>query len=375
MDQSNGSLGLEEDSGHTLTPSHLDETGKVFTFTEVGNEENLSSLLKNKSDASKKEPMQENSADKDDKSEDLSALNMKKNAKIIPDELMVQSHIVHKECDEKQEIRFQKGDTFERLIFVKARTVRKEIANPKPKIVSSIKKSFWIYPITTKEFTKDEKEEADLLTTFGLSPACQPLSQVPIKQSLPFITDYFANYNSGAASRFSFVLNRNEHEAEYANEYNPNGLRHFFGLLISDFDTIKLLDKNQRAVHRLEPSQCLLLLESKYPFDSFFFRLLGHLFDVVRLKRLESFAQHYNGNEHDAANLETVKAYDSASILPVRLRDQILNGEAVKLLDALYTQHFAAGWTFTDPVFGVRLDCRANGLLAAYYEPLESKQR
>lgn len=46
MDQSgNVSLVIEEDSSQTLTPSFMDEDGKIFTFSAVGSAKNIDSIL------------------------------------------------------------------------------------------------------------------------------------------------------------------------------------------------------------------------------------------------------------------------------------------------------------------------------------------
>jgi hypothetical protein len=319
MDKSKDSQTLEEDSGQTLTPSYLDEGGKVFTFTEVGSEKDLGSFLKNQVGltTSKKEIAQTQIDAIIPEEKDQNSSIMKKGLIIETDDKPINSEEKVTEMIESNKIVLERGDVFEKLIFVKARIVKKELTVPKPKIVSSIKKSFWIYPITNKDFTQDEKEEADLLTTFGLSPAAPKLTQRSIDDPLDFISEYFANYNVSSASFFSFVLNRNEREAGCSNAYNPGGLRYFFGCLVSDFDQVKFVDKNQRAGHRLEPSQCLLLLESKYPFTAFFNAVLGHLFNVVKVKRLELFSKSYNGNERDASNLEAIRNYDSGSVLAV----------------------------------------------------------
>jgi hypothetical protein len=210
-----------------------------------------------------------------------------------------------------------RGDVFERLIFCKARISKKEALLPQAKAVSSIKKSFWIYPITEKQFTQDEKEEADLLTTFGLTPSIPNCTEATVDTPLTFITQHFSKYNVNTTSMFSFVLNKNEKQDHYNNAYNKSGLRYQYGCLAADFELVKFVDKQKQICYRLEPCQSLLLLESRYPFASFFKSVLGHIFNIVRLKRLELFAQHYNGNERDASNIEKIRYYDAAATLKV----------------------------------------------------------
>ena len=52
---------------------------------------------------------------------------------------------------------------------------------------------------------------------------------------------------------------------------------------------------------------------------------------------------------------------------------QILNTEAVQLLDVLYTQSLEKNLDMLDPVFKVKLQFTPNSLMADYYEPLESR--
>lgn len=184
-----------------------------------------------------------------------------------------------------------------------------------------MKKSFWLYPIAQKEFTSNEKEEADLLTTFGITPLSALPTRKGLDQPLPFITEFFANHTAAATSMFSFILNKNELQEAYCNPYNPAGVRYFFCCLFSDFEQVKYIDKHKNICYKVETCQCLYLLETKYPFAGLFRTVLTHLFNVVRLKRLEFFSQNYNGNERDVANLEFIKHYDASSILSVVAAD------------------------------------------------------
>lgn len=324
MDKSNTSLGLEEDSGQTLTPSYLDEKGKVFTFTDVGSEKDLASFLKNQiSDpASKKESLDGQTLSTPEESNDNASFSMKKCNKTQPQDSLSQDDKGIEVANESDLIVSNRGDAFEKLIFVKARVVKKETAAPKPKVISSIKKSFWIYPITKTEFSSEEKEEADLLTTFGLSPSTPKLSQKQLDETIPYITEYFANYNVNSTSMYSFVLNKNEKQTSFVNPFNLTGLRYFYGCLVSDFELVKYLDKDQSVRYKLEPSQSLILIESKYPFITFFNAVLGHIFNIVRVKRLEIFAKNYNGNERDLSNIQSIRHYDSSSILSVIVFDE-----------------------------------------------------
>lgn len=319
MEQSNLSLALEDDSGQTSTPSCMDEKGKVFTFSAEGSETNLASLVTNQvvkvEVASDEKILEDGDIYGHDK--ENTNLSLKKGLAIPSEEMVVENKIEEVQKIELSKSNDERGDVFERLIFSKARIVKKDATIPGFKSTTSMKKSFWIYPITQKQFTQNEKEEADLLTTFGLNPLVPKSTQSTIDNSLPFITEYFANYNVSSTSLFSFVLNRNEKQESYQNQYNPAGVRYFFGCLANDFELVKYIDQQKQVRFRLEPCQCLFLIETKFPFASFFNNVLGHLFNIVRVKRLELFSQHYNGNERDPSNLESIRFYDATTVLSV----------------------------------------------------------
>lgn len=319
MDQSNLSLAVEEDSGQTLTPSHADDEGKVFTFSAIGSDKNIGSFVKSQVSGSQSEPANILPTDIVTSAEDndIQSFSKKKNAAIKGEGVKSDSKLEKAISIENKEMADDRGDVFERLIFCKARISKRDSLLPQTKAVASIKKSFWIYPITEKQFTQEEKEEADLLTTFGLNPSVPQSAEVSLDAPLAFITKHFSKYNVNSTSMFSFVLNKNEKQDHYNNAYNKSGLRYQYGCLAADFELVKVIDKHKQVGYRLEPCQSLILLESKYPFALFFKSVLGHIFNIVRLKRLELFAQHYNGNERDASNIEKVRYYDAAATLPV----------------------------------------------------------
>ena len=215
--------------------------------------------------------------------------------------------------------KYKDETSFEKFIFCKARILKKNHPGIPGKSITSMKKSFWIYPISQKEFSAKEKEEVDLLTTFGLEPSVPKITDKPLDMPLAFLTEYFANYNISSTSIFSFILNKNEEQDKHINIFNSSGVRIFYGCSCTDFELVKYLDKDKQVIYKLEPCQTLFLLECRLPFLSFYRSIIEHLFSIIRLKRLELFSLNYNGNERDAANIELIKSYDSPSILSVLL--------------------------------------------------------
>ncbi len=210
-----------------------------------------------------------------------------------------------------------KRPVFERVIFCKLKVVKSG-----PKLLSSqmkgkLRKSFWIYPQPKAPLSANEKDEADLLTSFGLNQIESAILKTSKQGPLSFISHFFASFKPENGNMFVFALNKNQHQSEYENQYNWQGQRYFYGFQYSDFEIAHPLDKVKNIDFELDVGQGLILIESRYPFRSFFHKLLTILFNEIRFKRLELFASNYNGNEHDSTNLSQVCSYDSSCMISV----------------------------------------------------------
>jgi hypothetical protein len=203
---------------------------------------------------------------------------------------------------------------FERLLFCKTKVLSNKDKKENPKLQGKLRKSFWLFPFPTRDLNQDEKEEADLLTTFGFNQALN--SRLTIKKIGPFefVYEFFASFKQEQLNLFSFILNNNKNQEEYENSYNTTGMRYFFGCQFLDFEYQMKPDRKTPLDFDLEVSQSLLLIESKYPFRTFFDSVLKLVFNIIRVKRLEMYAFHYNGNEHDISNLEHLKKYDCSCV-------------------------------------------------------------
>lgn len=201
--------------------------------------------------------------------------------------------------------------SFERFTYCRMKIVK---GDSKEK-ATQMRKSYWLHPVP-KIVTAAEKEEADLLTTFSFYPGGPqiPKTNIGITVPLIFIPEFFAQFKPENLRMFSFVLSKNQRQDEYQNIYNPNGLRYFFGCEFTDFEQLKqesgTLKKN---LAQLDLNQSVMLFESRFPFRTFFEVLLVQLFQSVRVRRLEQYAEHFNGDESDRSNLINIKYLDSTT--------------------------------------------------------------
>ncbi len=261
---------------------------------------------------------------------------------------------------------------FERLLFCKAKVLSNSDRAAQPKQQAKLRKSFWLFPFPDRDLDQDEKEEADLLTTFGFNHSVGPRLSAKKLGPFEFVYEFFASFRQEQLNFFGFVLNSHKQQAAYENCYNASGLRYFFGCQFLDFEYQSKQDRRTPLDFGLEVGQSLLLVESKYPFRSCFEAVLKLVFNVVRVKRLELYAFHYNGNERDVANLEHLKKYDCSSVPKVAPPHQILTSFAAPILAALRSQNFAAGVRLTDSCLNQTLAFSPKPVLADYYESLES---
>lgn len=257
------------------------------------------------------------------------------------------------------------GRVFERLLYCKTKVLP---SSGGPKQPGKLRKSFWLFPFPGRELSSEEKEEADLLTTFGFSEPGGVRAGGRRPYSLAFVSEFFAGFRAEQLRHFAFALANHARQGAYENAYNGAGLRYFFGAAFADFE---LLGRSPQGPE-LEAGQSLLLLESRFPFRSFFEPLLALLFNLLRLKRLELFAAHFGADERDPASLERLRRFDCSAVPKVCSAHQILTDLAAPLLGVLQTQSFEAGVRLTDPCLGQALAFRPQPVLAEYYEPLES---
>ena len=258
---------------------------------------------------------------------------------------------------------------FERLLYCKTKVLAGSNGgaggrSSQPKHPGKLRKSFWLFPFPARELSQDEKEEADLLTTFGFSQPGGVRAGRRLPGAFEFVSDFFAGFRAEQLRHFGFALANNARAGAFENAYNGAGQRYFFGVAFGDFEHLGRAE--------LESGQSLLLLESRFPFRSFFEPLLALLFNLVRLKRLELFAEHFHGHERDPGHLEHLRKFDCSAVPKVRLADQILTAVAAPLLAALQAQSFETGVRLTDPCLGQALAFRPQPVLAEYYEALES---
>jgi hypothetical protein len=277
--------------------------------------------------------------------------------------------------DAEQKDPTETNAVFERLLFCKTKVLSGGDRKAQPKLQAKLRKSFWLFPFPARDLGQDEKEEADLLTTFGFNQALN--SRLSVKKLGPFefVYEFFASFKQEQLNFFSFILNNNKQQAAYENCYNTAGLRYFFGCQFLDFEYQSKTDRRTPLDFDLEVSQSLLLFESKYPFRTFFEAILKLVFNIIRVKRLELYAFHYNGNEHDVSNLDHLKKYDCSSVPRVGSTQEILTSVAAPILATLHEQNFKTGVRLTDTCLNQTLEFRPKPILADYYEALESRPK
>ena len=210
----------------------------------------------------------------------------------------------------------QEDFVFEKVLFCKTRFM-KDRGSAGGRLQTKLRKSFWMFPFPTSELSAEEKEEADLLSTFGFNQSKMSRMLAKKGEPLEFVYEFFASFKVEESNLLSFALNNNKNQAEYQNDYNPSGLRYFFGCQFLDFEYVQKANLSKSpsdSKFELEVSQSLILLEAKYPFKTFYESILKLIFNIIRVKRLELYALNFNGNSKDDKNFEFLKKYDATSV-------------------------------------------------------------
>lgn len=310
-----------EDSSQSycLTPSALD--GNAFRFSSVVDADTVAEKMAKKILKTSDDIPVANLVDRQIM-DDVKSQGTQEKSDIGGEKTVKKLESVMTEC--VQEIKMDKGDIFEKLIFCKGKVVSSQSKTQKFKTQSHMRKSFWLYPINQEMPSADLKEEAEILTSFFFDQPLIPRIKESSSNPLAFISDFFANYKSDQCLTCTFMLNKNVKQDEYSNIYNPQGNRYFIACIFDDFEDPQKNNQNnaqQAQIPSLELSKTLFLIESRYPFRHFFSSMLTRVFNIVRVRRLEKYSINYNGNERDRNNLAHIKNYDARTILGVISND------------------------------------------------------
>lgn len=243
---------------------------------------------------------------------------------------------------------------FEKFFFCKLKIIDKGDGR------GMVRKNFWVFPpVSGDKVTKEEQGEADILSGFcfqKMTPT-DPAMDAPVV----FVAEFFTKFRASNARKFWFVLSQNMKQEEYVNEYNPGGVRNFFGMSFDDFEYLP-------ETNRLVKTQGLFLIESKFPFRSFMFKMLEIIFDLVRVHRLSEYAANFNGDSRDLSNLKRCNCYDSSQLVEVIQKQS--SGFLSKLILEQGDRQIVAS---EEEFLSIKHTFKPDALMADFYEAVESR--
>jgi hypothetical protein len=223
-----------------------------------------------------------------------------------------------------------------------------------------VRKNFWVFPpVDSDKISKEEQGEADILSGFCFQKMWA--TSHAIETPVAYIAEFFAKFRSNNARKFWFVLNQNMKQQLYVNEYNPGGVRNFFGMSFDDFEFA-------HETNSLVNTQSLLLFESKYPFRTFMFRMLEIIFDLVRVHRLSQYSMNFNGDTRDLSNLTSCSLYDSSHMV------QVIQQQSTQFLNKLLLEQGDRQIIVSeDQYLQIKQSFKPDPMMADFYEAVESK--
>lgn len=243
---------------------------------------------------------------------------------------------------------------FEKFYFCKQKIIDKGDGR------GVVRKNFWVFPpVDGEKVTKEEQGEADILSGFCFQKmtATDPAMDAPVV----YIAEFFTKFRASNARKFWFVLSQNMKQDAYVNEYNPGGVRNFFGMSFDDFELVP-------ETNRLIKTQGLFLIESKFPFRTFMFKMLEIIFDLVRVFRLSEFAANFNGDSRDLSNLKRCSLYDSSRLV------EVIQKQSTGFLSKLILEQGDRQIVASEEQFlSIKHTFKPDALMADFYEAVESK--
>jgi len=200
---------------------------------------------------------------------------------------------------------------FEKLTLCRYRTREKKpkAGQPEGTKCYSVHKQFWQFPVKPGEDHIEARDEADKLTSIGLPLAFKPESIQGLPECRAYIVDFFNHFNL-KSTEFINCMRIEPNQQALISEYNPHGWRHLYFLRFPDFEVVS------RSL--VEKTTCMIMVESRYPFRRFFKSLLEGIFQEIRIKRLEAFANHFTLQDTPEAAMAKGKEFDSNSVRNVR---------------------------------------------------------
>jgi len=195
---------------------------------------------------------------------------------------------------------------FERFYYIRVRDRQCEASHKK---YIAIRKSYWLYPSLAADSPDFCKEDVERVTSFAVNRKSSSYSISREADISAFLLSFFADFNVKSCEFVNYLVQEAKPLASFVSEYNSMGWRHVYCLRFTDFD-VKLSDQQQLA---LEVNQSVFAFESKYPFKSFFDKLLTSIFNQVRLDRLGLFGQHFDPND-----LKSALKFDAKAVKQVR---------------------------------------------------------
>ena len=205
---------------------------------------------------------------------------------------------------------------------------------PKAAKQQAIRKSFWVFPHLPADSAKQTIEEADKLTAVLMDKTFRPHRLTGLHATSSFLTQFFAQFTDKHCRFVSFLRRAEEGRQPQANKFNPLGYRHVYGLVFDDFELLQSLS--------LEVSRSMLLVESAYPFRSFFEKLLRTAFQELRIRRLATFGAKFLLGDSPAEQLTESRHYDASGTK--HILDELGKGFFAKM----FTARFDAGIAFPE---------------------------
>lgn len=246
-----------------------------------------------------------------------------------------------------------KNRVFEKFYFCKVKMIEKSAGK------GVIRKNFWVFPpVDSEQITKAEQAEADILSGFGFQKLFP--TESGMEKPLIYISEFFSKFRASNTRKFWFVLNQNLKQESYVNEYNTGGVRHFFGLTFDDFEFVP-------EIKKLVKTQCLFLIESKFPFRTFMFKTLDVIFDLVRVNRLSQYSINFTGNSDDPINLDTCHLYDSSNLVQTTQKQSA--GFLGKLISEQADKQINVS---EEEILSVKYSFKPDALMGDFYEAVES---
>lgn|SRR3990167_6706492 len=243
---------------------------------------------------------------------------------------------------------------FQKFYFCKMKVIEKGPGK------GVIRKNFWVFPpVDANQITREEQAEADILSGFGFQKMTS--TDPGMEKPVIYISEFFSKFRASNTRKFWFVLNQNQQQQYYVNEYNSGGVRHFFGLTFDDFELVP-------ETKKLVKTQGLFLIESKFPFRTFMFKMLEIIFDLVRVHRLSQYSMNFNGDSQDPINLETCNNYDSSSLV------QVTQKQSTSFLGKLIMEQADRQMNVCEEeILSAKYSFKPDALMGDYYEAVESK--